>query len=168
MELPTFKYNPNAYKLEIIAKETITCECCGEKRDYRYDGPFYAEAEIEDLCPWCIKSGKAAEKFEGEFQDAASVDGVENEAAIIEVSQRTPGFTGIQQENWLAHCDDLCAFIDYANPDLVKPILDDLIEDIADSGFEVEEVVKRLKKEALDGYVFQCLHCGKHRIYFDD
>lgn len=168
MELPEFKYSPNAYKLDIIVKENIVCECCGEKREYRYDGPFYTEEEIEDICPWCIKNGKASEKFDGEFQDSASVDDVENESAIIEVSQRTPGFYAIQQENWLAHCNDLCAFIGYAKPELVKPIIDDLIEDIEDNGFDVDEVVKSLKKEELEGYVFQCLHCKKHRIYFDD
>ena len=49
MELPEFKYSPNAYKLDIIVKENIVCECCGEKREYRYDGPFYAEEEIEEI-----------------------------------------------------------------------------------------------------------------------
>ncbi|WP_298151386.1 CbrC family protein [Flavobacterium sp.] len=168
MELPTFKYHPNAYTLEIISEDDIVCECCGAPSPYRYNGPFYTVDEIEDLCPWCIKNGKAAEKFGGDFQDPAAVDGVENESAIVEVSQRTPGFDAIQEANWLAHCDDLCAFVGYANPELVAPILDELMDDIEDSGFDVAEMVKGLKKEALDGYVFQCLHCGKHRIYFDD
>ena len=55
--LPEFKYNPNALKLEIIIKREAVCPVCNEKREYVYDGPFYSEEEVEDICPWCIKDG---------------------------------------------------------------------------------------------------------------
>lgn len=32
-------------------------------------------------------------------------------AILVEVSQRTPGFIGWQQEHWLYHCADAAAFL---------------------------------------------------------
>ena len=98
----------------------------------------------------------------------ASVDEIENIDALNEVCLRTPGYFGIQQEVWLSHCQDLCSFIGYANPNLVKPILDELHKDIDDLGLNVDEVIDSLKNEELDGYVFKCQNCGKHRIHLDD
>ena len=70
-ELPTFKYNPNAERLGILKKEKTTCPVCGQDRNYVYQGPFYCIDEVEGICPWCIKDGSAAKKYDGEFQDAA-------------------------------------------------------------------------------------------------
>jgi uncharacterized protein CbrC (UPF0167 family) len=72
--LPEFKYNPNALKLEIIVKGEAECPVCNKKREYAYEGPFYSAEEVEDICPWCIKDGSAAAKYDGEFQDSASCD----------------------------------------------------------------------------------------------
>jgi len=63
---PIFKYNPNAEGLGIIKKEKATCPVCGHDRDYVYTGPFYSVDEIEGICPWCIKDGSAAQKYDGE------------------------------------------------------------------------------------------------------
>ncbi|EGM59721.1 hypothetical protein SFJ1713_4195 [Shigella flexneri SFJ17B] len=77
----------------------------------------------------CIADGSAAEKFAGSFQDDASIEGVEFEydeedefagikntypdEMLKELVERTPGYHGWQQEFWLAHCGDFCAFIGY-------------------------------------------------------
>ncbi|MBC8046350.1 MAG: CbrC family protein [Fimbriimonadaceae bacterium] len=167
MQIPEFKYNPNAYLLNIIEKKNITCTCCGQQREYRYEGPFYSEDEIDKICPWCIKDGSAAKKYNGEFQDSGSIEDINNEAAIDEVIHRTPGYSGMQQEVWLAHCGDLCAFIGFATAKLIKPVLSELKEDIENSGYEIDDILESIDAEEYGGYLFKCLHCGKHRLHLD-
>ena len=71
-----------------------------------------------------------AEKFNGEFQDSYSVDEVSDPAKLEELTRRTPGYHGWQQEYWVAHCDDYCAFIGYVGwDDLVKMGIDKQIEE---------------------------------------
>ncbi|MGQ3379925.1 CbrC family protein [Priestia endophytica] len=69
MELPVFRYNPNALELEFIEKEETFCPVCKKKREYTYTGPFYSIEDVEGICPWCIADGSAAKKYDGEFQD---------------------------------------------------------------------------------------------------
>ena len=65
------------------------------------------------MCPWCIIDGTAANKFNGEFQDVASCETVNQEEFLEELIQRTPGYIAWQQAYWLSHCGDFCAIIDY-------------------------------------------------------
>ena len=63
------------------------------------------------ICPWCIADGTAAARFGAAFTDAAGVGGYGDwddvpPSVVDEVSQRTPGFTGWQQERWWTHCGD--------------------------------------------------------------
>jgi len=168
MEPPIFKYNPNAYKLGIIKKETATCPVCNQQREYVYDGPFYSEEEAENICPWCISDGSAAKKYDGTFQDEGSIEDVNNENAIDEVIHCTPGYTAWQQEAWSAHCDDLCAFIGYVGSKDIKPFIEELEDDIANSGYDEDQILNDMRKDgSLVGYLFQCLHCGKHRLHVD-
>jgi uncharacterized protein CbrC (UPF0167 family) len=170
--LPDFKYNPNALKLGIIKKETTTCPVCEQVRNYAYEGPFYSEAEVEGICPWCIKDGSAAEKYNGEFLDSASCDTVDKDEYLIELTTRTPGYSGWQQERWLSHCGDFCALKDFVGWKEVKELKDELEEDLngikSDYGLTQTELESSLLKSgSMQGYLFQCLHCGKHRLAVD-
>lgn len=171
-DLPTFKYNPNAVKLGIINKERTTCPVCGQHRDYVYQGPFYCIEDVEGICPWCIKDGSAAKKYNGEFQDAASCDTVDNHEYLIELTTRTPGYSGWQQERWLSHCGDFCALKDYVGwkeiKDLKEELTDDLNQIKADYSLTQEELEKYLVNNGgMQGYLFQCLHCKQHRLAID-
>lgn len=80
-------------------------------------GPVYsAVADDPIICPWCIADGSAARMLQAEFTDAGS--GVPDEVPIEvvdEISHRTPGFSGWQQEHWLYHCDDAaCSWVVWA------------------------------------------------------
>lgn len=72
-----FKYHPKPLETEafLVADPPVICECCGQPTTVYYSGPVYAEEEVDCLCPACIADGEAARKFDGEFQDAYSVDG---------------------------------------------------------------------------------------------
>ena len=171
-ELPTFKYNPNMERLGIIKKEKTTCPVCGQDKNYVYEGPFYSVEEVEGICPWCIKDGSAAKKYDGEFQDAASCDTVDKQEYLIELTTKTPGYSGWQQERWLSHCGDFCALKDYVGwteiKDLKEELTNDLNEIKTDYNLTEEDLEKYLVNNgSMQGYLFQCLHCKKHRLTID-
>lgn len=182
-ELPYFKYHPNPIETGVFkSDQTVECDCCGEETPVYYTGPFFSVEDIEALCPWCISLGKAAEKFEGDFQDYSSIEGVAitpgdkntinyTKEAIQELTERTPGYVGWQQEYWLGHCDDLCAFVGYVGWQEIEDKLEqfvDLETDCSECGLKKEDLPKYLRNNgSCQGYLFQCLHCKKYRLYFD-
>lgn len=177
-ELPFFRYHPNPLVTEAFtrADSPVICDCCGKPVTIYYAGPFYSEEEIEALCPECISSGEAAEKFDGEFQDEYSLEeGVDSPEKLDELIHRTPGYQGWQQEYWRSHCGDYCAFIGYVGYQeleqmgIVEEILDD--PDCPVGGGQKTDREKLLKSVvnggSVQGYLFQCLHCGKHLLWVD-
>lgn len=116
-KLPVFKYHPDPLGTGAFsADKTVKCDCCQQATDIYYESPFYSVADIDALCPWCIADGSASRKFEGEFQDSASVEGIDCEydddgefshtinpypdEMLDELVKRTPGYRGWQQEVW--------------------------------------------------------------------
>ena len=173
-QLPEFRYHPDPLSTGAFQKtdELRICECCGKETEYVYENPFFSEDEVECLCPWCISDGTAAEKFDGEFQDPESCDEVDDEDKTDELICRTPGYIGWQQEYWLAHCGDYCAFVGYVGmKELEEMGLSDSLEDIYRkdvSMFDIEDVRKYLENEgSMQGYLFKCLVCGKYLLYAD-
>ena len=171
--LPTFKYHPNPIGTGAFKQgEPHTCDCCGKQTEIWYENPFFTAQDVNCLCPDCIASGAAAVKFSGEFQDCASTDHVSDPEKVRELTERTPGYCGWQQEYWLAHCDDFCAFLGYVGwDDLVKMGIDKEIEqnynqDIC--GFDLEDLKNYMRNDgSMQGYLFKCLHCGAHLLYAD-
>jgi len=171
-DLPKFKYHPNPIETRAFETvETVICDCCGKQTRIYYTGPFYAVDEVEYLCPDCIASGKAAKKFNGEFQDNRFIDQVDDEEKVDELIHRTPGYSGWQQEDWLAHCKDFCEFIGYVgwNELVEMGIADEVLVDYKENGvYSIENVKNHLVNGgAMQGYLFRCLHCGKYRIHID-
>ena len=166
----SFKYHPDPLKTGAFKNNMmVACDCCGKDTDVYYTGPFYSTATVDYLCPECIASGAAAEEFDGEFQDSESVDEVSDPLKLDELIHRTPGYCGWQQEYWLAHCGDYCAFLGYPmwedleKAGLAEEIEETYREDINDIDFE--DAREHLETDG--GYLFRCLHCGKHFIYID-
>lgn len=130
-ELPYFKYNPNAIELGIIKIEKTNCPVCKQDRNYTYNGPFYSVDEVEGICPWCIKDGSAAKKYNGDFQDTESCESVDQEEYLIELTTMTPGYKGWQQERWLSHCGDFCALKSYVGWSQIKDLKEELKNDLS-------------------------------------
>ncbi len=171
--LPFFKYHPDPLKTGSFQRvdEPAVCPCCGEKTLVIYTGPFYAIDDVEGLCPGCIASGAAAEKFDGAFQDSESVDEVDGPDKLDELTLRTPGYCGWQQEYWRAHCGDFCAYlgpVGYAELERMG-IVDEILEDAdePDRDWYVERIHDLVQNGSVQGYLFQCLHCGKHLLHID-
>lgn len=166
-----FKYHVDPIKTKVIKTDkVVTCECCAKETPIYYDGSFYAVDEVEFLCPECISTGKASDKFKGEFQQ--SHDEVSDKNKIDALCYRTPGYISWQGEHWLAHCDDFCAFVDYvgwkeiAEMGLESEIEDDLTNE--SHRFDIAVIKQNMKNDGdMQGYLFRCLICGKHRLYVD-
>ena len=91
-----------------------------------------------------------------------------------ELSQRTPGFFGWQQERWLYHCSDAAAFVGRIGWEDVKRLPDaqaSLLAELAELGVEPSEAQRQLQllhpDGDLTGYLFRCLHCGAQLAYSD-
>ena len=171
--IPTFKYHPDPLKTGAFSQgEAHTCGCCGRQTDIWYEQPFHSAQDVECLCPECIASGKAAEKFDGEFVDACSVGEVSDSAKLDELVRRTPCYIGWQQEYWYAHCDDFCEFVGYVGWDeIVEMGIAQQIEKNYDEeicGFDFEDIKECLTNNgSMQGYLFRCLHCGEYFLYAD-
>tara|TARA_R110000765_G_scaffold405543_1_gene502094 strand:- start:1000 stop:1608 length:609 start_codon:yes stop_codon:yes gene_type:complete len=171
-ELPKFKYNPNTLKLGIIKKVKTNCPVCEKERDYVYEGPFYSVDDIDGICPWCIKDGSASKKYDGEFQDTESCEPVDKDEYLEELTTRTPGYSGWQQEQWLSHCGDFCALEAYVGWQEITHLKNELESDLnqikSDYGLSQEELESYLVNNGgMQGYLFKCIHCGQHRLTID-
>ena len=172
MKLPIFKYNPYPIKLDVIIEKETICPVCEKKQNYVYEGSFFSEEEVRGICPWCIADGSAAKKYNGEFQDVASCDEVDEEEYLNELIYRNPGYIGWQQEYWLSHCGDFCSIIDYVGWKEIKHLENELMDDISRICKEYQMSIQDFKntlfnKGDFQGYLFQCNCCKQHRLHVD-
>lgn len=167
MKIPNFKYHPDPIASGVIEKSDKICRCCNAARGYIYTGPVYAIDDLdESLCPWCIASGDAAEKFGASFADAHPLakEGIAKEI-IEEITHRTPGYVSWQQEWWLSHCNDACEFLgDASEEDIAKASADTKRQWMAEYDFgekEWEDITRGYKPKGDPAfYKFRCCHCG--------
>ncbi|WP_455351443.1 CbrC family protein [Streptomyces sp. SYSU K217416] len=170
--LPSFPYHPDPIATGSVIPSDTECASCGRRRGYVYVGPVYAvESLRQQLCPWCIADGTAAERYEAQFTEVDS--GVTGEVARA-IEGRTPGFSGWQQERWLVHCGDGAAFLGRvgaaeltAYPDAVEH----LRMDLEWPGREPERFNRFLSAVDADdqptAYLFRCRSCAEHLAYAD-
>ena len=171
-ELPYFKYNPNVLELGIVEKIDFTCPVCEQKRDYAYNGGIYAIEEVEFICPWCVANGKAAEKYNGMYIDDASCEEVSDPSKLNELVTTTPNYSSWQQEEWLAHHDDYCAFQQYVGWKEIEHLKENLSDDIVriryEYGLTQAEFEEYLVNDGgMQGYLFKCRHCDQYRLHVD-
>ncbi|WP_341302217.1 CbrC family protein [Lysinibacillus sp. FSL H8-0500] len=167
--LPTFKYMPNPLQTGVFEiGEIVVCDCCEQEVDIYCTKGIYAIEEVEYLCPSCIHSGRAAQKFDGEFQqDLLNPELVSNEDYTKEVLYRTPDYISWQGNNWLAHCTDYCAFLGYVGwQELMDMGITKVLEHF--NGYTHEELAATLRNNGShQGYLFQCLECQQYIVYSD-
>lgn len=174
--LPTFRYHPNPIVTGSVVKKAVTCQCCGQAREYRYNGPVYSRERVTDLCPWCISDGSAAARFGAQFTDTGLMGPDPIPRAVLdEVLRRTPGFSGWQQEQWMFHCGDAAAYLGRAGYEQLVGH-DDAIEMLSSPmrgiGWGDEQIGDYLSCLHVDGdataHLFRCLHCGTELAYADE
>ena len=173
--LPAFRYHPDPLATGSVEPSGIECVACGRARGFTYVGPVYAVEEVDGICPWCIADGTAASAFDAEFTDAASAAPTGIEASTIDqLVHRTPGYDSWQQDRWLYHCDDGCAFLGAvgrieleAHPDALAMLRHEF-NDFGWNRNEVEDYIDALSGHGSPtAYLFRCLHCAAHLAYSD-
>ncbi|KAB0443828.1 hypothetical protein D0439_09165 [Lysinibacillus fusiformis] len=167
--IPKFKYLPKPLEAKIFETDDIVvCDCCQQEVDVYYTGGIYAIEDVDYLCPSCIHSGEAAQKYDGSYQqDLIHDEQITNPTFAEEVLYRTPGYVSWQGNNWVAHCSDYCAFIGYVGwSDMVELAIDDQFDNY--TGFSLEELSASLMNNGHhQGYLFQCLECDRYVLYSD-
>jgi uncharacterized protein CbrC (UPF0167 family) len=170
--LPVFRYHPDPVGTGNIQASQNQCRCCQRNRGYVYTGPVYAQDELrEALCPWCIASGEAAEKFDAVFSDDQTLikAGLPIDT-VAEVTRRTPGFTGWQQEAWLVHCGDACAF--HGDAPANELLTAEARSQLAAKADVPPERWAQFVEAYVPGgdpavYLFRCIVCGARRFHMD-
>jgi uncharacterized protein CbrC (UPF0167 family) len=177
--LPSFKYHPDPIATGSFKAKDITCLSCKQIRSYVYVGPVYADSDLEKgICPWCIINGLAHEKFGAQFADINAIGDYDPTMSIPadikrEVAYRTPGFNGWQQERWLVHCGDACAFLGPAGRKELaawgrQELIESLRADLSMSELDFRACLEQMNKQSgPTAYIFRCLHCGQYRGYSD-
>ncbi|MGE7597147.1 CbrC family protein [Lysinibacillus fusiformis] len=167
--IPKFKYLPKPLEAKIFeTDDSVVCDCCQQEVDVYYTGGIYAIEDVDYLCPSCIHSGEAAQKYDGSYQqDLIHDEQITNPTFAEEVLYRTPGYVSWQGNNWVAHCSDYCAFIGYVGwSDMVELAIDDQFDNY--TGFSLEELSASLMNNGHhQGYLFQCLECDRYVLYSD-
>lgn len=167
MNLPQFRYHPDPLQTGSIQKRDGTCACCGREVEFLYVSSVYSTHDLRSrLCPWCVADGSAHARFGATFSDDYSLLRAGLPLSVVEeVTARTPGYDSWQQETWLAHCGDACAFIGDATKDALRKLTPEQRAAIFDDAqVSDEDWSKFLQHYASGGdpavYHFRCLHCG--------
>jgi uncharacterized protein CbrC (UPF0167 family) len=176
--LPQFRYHPDPVATGmLVAREDFICPVCRRSRAYAYVGPHisnnYGFENGEEICPWCIADGSAAQTLNAKFATAhylsAQAQAQMSPAARAELEQRTPSFLCLQQERWLDHHGEAAAYLGEVGFDRyleLPPAAQFAVRDCAgDNPREATRSTDTVRKLRADGdgptvYLFRCLHCG--------
>jgi uncharacterized protein CbrC (UPF0167 family) len=120
-ELPYFPYHRDPVASRSIRQADTPCECCGQSRGVLYRGVTYSKSEVEALCPWCIASGAAADKYDATFFDAHFCD---NAGDLVDLPERfhravfdcTIGFSTFNPIGWWVHCGEPAEYVTRIEP----------------------------------------------------
>ncbi len=174
MDKINFKYHPNVWDMNIFSKNAdgtkAICQCCGQETEY-YLEIMYCRENIQCICPECVASGRAAEKFNGTFIQDAEIDKVSDKEKTDELLKRTPGYISWQGEHWLACCNDFCQYIqevgieDLKSMGIAEQVISEYEADNPEDYYE--DCMEYLGNGIMQGYLFRCLHCGKYRLWVD-
>lgn len=178
MHLPEFRYHPDSVASGSVVPSDTECVCCAQVRGYIYVGPVYSVQELDScICPWYIADGSAHLRFNADFTDPSGVGGYSltetlPESVVAEVAYRTPGFSGWQQEHWLACCNDAAEFLGPAGYRELQSVWPEAVAAVqADSGLSGSEWSEFFRCLSRDGgptaYVFRCRHCRAYLAYQD-
>ena len=177
MELPVFRYHPDPIRTESVKVSDQICVVCEQRRGYIYTSHVYSTNECWGcICPWCIADGTAHQKLGVTFFDETAVGGYVwegvSDTIVNEIAQRTPGFSGWQQEMWFTHCQDAAAFLGAVGYQELRTLGREAIDAIrVSTGLEAEdphwtEFFQALNKDgAPTAYLFECIHCGTYGGY---
>lgn len=173
MELPKFEYFPDPVGNGCIVEKTGTCLCCGQEKPFMYVGPIYCIEDIEEVCPWCISDGRAADKWDASFNDVYNIADSVPKLIVALIDARTPGYETWQGNRWLFSETDALVFVgEVIGKDLIRQGEDDKITACREalqewgigSDFDLSQVVIGGQPAI---YLFQDKETSKFSAYAD-
>lgn len=174
MSVPTFTYHPNPIATGCIKASDAKCLCCGQQRGYIYTSNTYCEEEVvEALCPWCIADGTAARQFNAMFSDDHPLIQAGVPVAVVEeVTCRTPGFSSLQQDEWLCCCGDACEFHGDPSREHLVALPEPLEEVMSMTRWTSDQWAEFVRnylpgKMSIGVYHFICRHCKRSKYGVD-
>lgn len=156
------------------------CVCCGKISEYLYDGLFYTDKYDskkldQSLCPECIRSGAAHEKFGVEFIPLENFYGEVEDRLKEEVAFRNPCYSSFQDTRWLCCCNAPDVYLGIMSSEeaekagILKEVEEAIHADFAP--LDSDDVIEAYKQGETEGaiqiHVFRCEKCGKHAIWVD-
>ncbi|RYF45697.1 MAG: CbrC family protein [Comamonadaceae bacterium] len=165
-ELPSFRYHPDPVRSRVIvASPDTVCPACDKVTGWAYATQPYGLGEQPDnLCPWCIADGTAAERFGSEF--VGDTSGAVAPAVWAELNARTPGYLSWQGERWQVCCDDAAIFLGPVGWKELQAFPEAVASAVA-QGWREESLQHATSDGNLTAYLFRCSHCGKHLAHAD-
>ena len=169
-DLPTFRYHPDPLAAGSFKEgKAKICPCCEKESTVYYTLRPYCIENVENLCPTCISTGRAAQKFEAEFVQDAEWQGVKDKEKDQVLFCQTPGYVSWQGEHWLSCCQDYCAYLGTVGTRELEEmgIAEQVLEEYEARG-EFQDVADYLVKDGdMCGYLFRCLHCEQYHLWVD-
>lgn len=175
--LPEFRYHPDPVGTGSLVPSDDRCDVCGLISGYIYAGPVYSSsADQPVVCGECIADGSAAERWNAQFTDAHPWAREVREQVAVEVLTRTPGFSGWQQEHWMAHCGDAAIFLGPVGirelsqlpGEATEAVRIELTSATRWPPEEVDRYIDSLDRNGMPtAYLFRCAHCGTYLGYSD-
>jgi hypothetical protein len=175
--LPEFRYHPDPVGTGSVVASDDRCDACGRTAGYVYVGPVYSSKVTRPVvCVNCIADGSAAERWDAQFTDAHPWAGEVPESVAFEVLTRTPGFSGWQQEHWMAHCGDAGVFLGPVGrrelSELPAEATHALRNELMSAGrwppSEIDRYIDSLDRDGTPtAYLFRCTQCGTYLGYDD-
>ena len=169
--LPTFRYHSDPMKSGVFIESKKTCPICACVTGIEYVGPVYSFEDVEGICPWCIKNGLAAEKYDLTFVDEDEIELVEDTHLTEELIKRTPGCFFPQDDCWPSKNGDYYSYLGGVdlvrkNIDILQPQLNVIVTHLQISN---DELTKALNSEhsPLWFLVFQCLDSKALKVVAD-
>jgi uncharacterized protein CbrC (UPF0167 family) len=182
--LPHFRYHPDPIATgTMAAREDFVCPVCRRSRAYAYVGPYssdnYGFENGEEICPWCIADGSAAQTLNAWFVTvrylSAQAQAQMAPEACAELERRTPSFLCLQQELWLDHHGEAAAYLGGVGfdrylqlPRAAQIAVRDCAGDNPNAALGPADTVQKLRTDG-DGptvYLFQCLHCDWYGAFY--
>ncbi|HUQ83095.1 MAG TPA: CbrC family protein [Gemmatimonadaceae bacterium] len=175
--LPAFRYHPFPVDTGSVTASEATCAVCEEERGFIYAGPVYAEGDFDDtICPWCIADGSAHRSLGATFVDSEAFAVDTPDTVIAEISERTPGYSAWQPEEWPSCCGDAAAFIGPVGIAEIREkhrhlegfVLRQIIYGLGISGSAATRMLESLHRDSSPtAYLFKCLHCEEPLVHVD-
>jgi len=172
--LPHFPYHPDPIATKCVEESNEPCACCNRQRGYLCSMPPFGEEDVDQVCPWCVSDGAAAEKFDATFNDyGEEIEGDVPESVVEEVTSRTPGFASWNYEGWQYCCNDACEFHGDVPKEELKKFKGELLEKfLFENNNMPEDYFEEFKQYYEPGgnpcvFKFVCRHCKQTHYILD-